>query len=289
MTGRPDDTIRERIVEWARSEPAVRALALVGSRGRGVGVDRLSDYDLVLFVRDVSAFTSSEGWLRSFGRVLVMLPESYELMGRTVPTRLVQYGEGPKVDFTICDVTPLRELAGAERLPEVLDAGYEMLVDKDGWGARLAAPSGRAGGDHRPTEAEFRQVVNEFWWEAAYVARNLARGEMVPALYSRECVMRFHCLVPMLEWWAHLSGRGGPPGPHGRGLSRRLEGEEWERFSETVSGAGVEGGWNALWAMTDYFMDLTGRVARAAGFDAQDDVSEAVRAFLEGIRAGGGE
>lgn len=80
------------LVEWADAQNAVRAALLVGSQAAATArVDSLSDYDVVLFIRDVSEYERSDEWLKSFGSVLVLLHEQYELIGRRVLTRLVQY------------------------------------------------------------------------------------------------------------------------------------------------------------------------------------------------------
>jgi len=278
----------ESIVAWAGSEPGVRLVLLVGSRAMGGPLDSFSDHDVVLFVEDPGKYASNDEWLSSFGTVLVMLDEKYDLLGETVQTRLVQYRDGAKIDFSICDAGLLQRLAGAASLPEMFDAGYTVLLDKGDWSSRLPPPTGRAYGHRLPTEAEYRAVVNEFWWEATYVAKHLARGETLPARYSSECVMRFRCLLPMLDWCT-VSTRGMDVrvGPHGRGLMDVIQEEDRQRLARTMPGTSIEEGWQALVAMSEYFRDLSENVAQLAGFEPQRELAVGVQAFLENARSGG--
>lgn len=282
-----ESTTVQRLVDWADGEPGVRAVFLVGSRGENGGrPDRLSDHDVLAFFRDRATYRWDESWLISFGDVLVKLHEEYEVLGATVPTRLVQYRDGTRIDFSLGDLSLLERMCGEENLPPLLDAGFRVLIDKDGRASRLPEPSGNAGGEP-PTAAGYRALVDEFWWEAIYVAKHLARDELLPARYSHDCVMRFRCLVPMLEWYARAAhGWDGRIGPHGRGLGRVLQKGELARLRRTSLGWSVEEGWDALLATAEYFRDVSDRVANRCGFAPRDELAEGVGALLREMRGG---
>lgn len=278
----------QRLVEWAEAEEDVRAAFLVGSRGElGGQSDRLSDHDVLLFVRDPSSYESDESWLTAFGTILVKLHEGYGVLGTRVATRLVQYRDGTRVDFSICDVGLLELIAGGPKLPALLDVGFRVLVDKDDWASRLPKARGEAYQGSLPSEASYQAVVNEFWWEVIYVAKHLARGEVLPALYSHECVVRFQCLVPMLGWHARaVHGSEGRIGPHGRGLIRELEEDEVDRLNRTLLGSSVEEGWEGLFETTEFFRDVSRTVAEHLGFPLQDELAGRVEALLRDMRDG---
>jgi len=278
----------QRVVEWAEADENVRAAFLIGSRGECDGQpDRLSDYDVLLFVRDRSRYESDESWLTAFGTILVKFHDGYELLGSRVVTRLVQYQSGARIDFAIHDVGLLERITKEARLPDMLDAGFRVLVDRDDWESRLPRAMGEAYRGSLPTEASYQAVVNEFWWEVIYVAKHLARGELLPALYSQECVIRFQCLVPMLEWYARaVHGTENRMGPHGRGLVRQLEPAEVDRINRTFLGWSVEEGWAGLFETTEHFRVISTAVAERLGFTVQDELSNGVESLLRDIRDG---
>lgn len=281
-------TTVQRVVEWAEAEEDVRTAFLIGSRGASEReTDRLSDYDVVLSVRDRPRYESDEGWLAAFGPILVKLHDGYELLGSRVMTRLVQYKGGARIDFSILDAGLLEQITKAPRLPDMLDAGFHVLVDKDDWASRLPRATGEAYRGSLPTEGSYQAVVNEFWWEVIYVAKHLARGELLPAVYSQECVIRFQCLVPMLEWYVRaVHGTENRIGPHGRGLFRELEPIEVGRLNRTFLGSSAEEGWTGLFETTDYFRAVSAALAERLGFTVQDELSNEVESLLRNIRDG---
>lgn len=281
-------TIMQRVVEWAEAGENVRAAFLIGSRGEFDGQpDRLSDHDVLLFVRDRSKYESNDSWLTAFGPIMVKFHDGYELLGSRVVTRLVQYQGGARIDFSILDVGLLERIIQEPRLPDMLDAGFRVLVDRDDWASRLPKATGEAYRVRLPTEASYQAVVNEFWWEVVYVAKNLARGELLPALYSQECVVRFQCLVPMLEWYARaVHGTESRIGPHGRGLVRELDPATVDRLDRTSLGTSAEEGWEGLFETTAYFRVISTAVAERLGFTVQDELSNGVESLLREMRDG---
>jgi len=59
-----------------------------------------------------------------------------------------------------------------------------VLLDKDGLAARLPAPTRTAHIPPKPTEQEYLALIEEFWWESTYFAKNLWRDDLVFARYN---------------------------------------------------------------------------------------------------------
>ena len=280
----------ERIVAWAESRPSVRAALLTGSRGSARGrTDALSDYDVALFLSDERELARDDGWLEAFGPILVRFDDEVMQRGRSVATRLVLYRDGRRIDFTLSSVDVLQGLREAGTLPGWLDAGYRVLVDKDGLMEGLPSPAGKAYVPERPIEAAFQAVVNEFWWETTYVAKNLARGELLPAKYSADCVIRARCLVPMLEWYVQVDrGWAQPVGVAGRGMAALLSDADWADLAATLAGADLEENWAALFATTRLFGRVGRRVASDLGYAYPEALEAGVSDYLEAVRTTGG-
>jgi aminoglycoside 6-adenylyltransferase len=278
------DAVSERIRRWAMGHAGLRAVLLTGSRGARRWVDALSDHDVVLYTTDVAPWLESDRWPGELGTVLVRLPPARQSAISEPERRLVVYDDGSKVDFTVLPAAALREAAGAGRLPPELDAGYVVLLDKDGLTAGLGAPSGRAFVPQPPGQEEFADLVEEFWWESVYVAKHLRRQELLPAKYSLECVMKLDLLRRLLDWRAAIDeGWAAPHGDLGRGLRTRLQPELWSALEETFVGADQEENWRALWRTTDLFRRVASEVAARLDLSYPGALDEGVTRHLRRI------
>lgn len=275
-----------RLIRWAREQPLVRALLLTSSRANpSAPVDRLSDYDVIAVVPDIQPFTSDEGWVRAYGTPLVRLPASAAAEGRESRHRLVLYEDGTKIDYTVWPVTLMERVRDAPRLPDVLDVGYRVLVDKDDLTAGLKPPTYTAHIPRKPTEGEFLALVEEFWWETTYVAKNLWRDELLPAKYSFEAVITFGLLRRMLEWSIEIDRAWSlKPGALGQGLKERLKPDIWAEVEATFAGADIEENWEALFRTTALFQRIASAVATDLGYDYPRDLDRRVTAYLLNLR-----
>lgn len=271
-----------KITEWATREPSVGAALLIGSRASPQGArDGFSDHDVVLFLEPGSRLAERDDWLEAFGQPLIVFREATEHRGEPVPTRLVQFRAGHRIDFTLSRMELLRRIAEQGGLPDWLAAGYRVLVDRDGVAERLPPPSALAYVPRPPSEQEYRAVVNEFWWESLYVAKYVGRGELLPARYSLETVLRFRCLIPMLEWCVQLDRQWEQNvGVRGSGLRWLLEPEDREVLDATYAGDTLRSHGSALDAMIDLFSRSARMVGRDLGFAYPAAVDRETRALL---------
>ena len=275
-----------RIVAWAREQPLVRAVALESSRTvAGAPLDRFSDYDILLVVEDTAHFSDSDDWQRFLGEPLTRFGDAKETLGFTTYFRLVFYQDHTKVDYAIWPVELLRAVVEQQEPTDLLDWGYRVLVDKDVLAARLPAPTHTAHIPGKPTEREYLALVEEFWWEATYVAKNLWRDELVMARYNLDVVMRSELLLPLLEWRVEIDRDWSwKPGMAGRGLKRALPPDLWAAFERTYAGPGIPENWDAAFAMTALFRQVARKVGQALGFAYPEAMDRGVSAYLEEVR-----
>ncbi len=285
--GSAETDVINRLVQWAGEQAQVRAMLLTSTRARPDAVlDRLSDYDVIVAVTDVQPFVTDDAWVRWYGPPLVMFRDTFSEDGIATYTRLVLYEDGTKIDYSIWLVEILDSVRGRSRLPDELDTGYRVLLDKDGRTAGFAAPTYTAYIPRKPAEAEFLALVEEFWWETSYVAKNLWRDEIFNARYSAEVVMRFELLRPMLEWYIEtLHDWSLRPGVLGKGFKKLLPPEIWARVEATFAGSGIDENWTALFAMCDLFRTVASAVADNLGYTYPLDLDRRMSDYLSGIRA----
>ena len=275
--------LEAKLGEWAERQPGVRAALLIGSRATPQGArDGYSDHDVVLFLEPGARLAQRDDWIETFGRPLIILKETTEHRGETVPTRLVQYRGGHRIDFTLSRVDLLHRIAEQEALPDWLGAGYRVLLDRDGDAARLLPPSAAAYVPRPPTAAEYKSLVNEFWWETLYVGKYVSRNELLPARYSLEAVLRYECLVPMLEWYVQITRDWEQSvGVRGRGLRWLLDLEDREMLDRTYAADTLASHGRALDAMIQLFRKAARAVARDLGFHYPAILDEETVRLLE--------
>ena len=282
----PAMDVIDRLVQWAKNQSLVRAMVLESSRASDrASVDILSDFDVLLVVSDTRPFSQDETWLQDFGKILVLFRDKGRTHGLTTYNRLVLYGDGTKIDYIVWPVALLQRVLSASRLPDLLDQGYQVLVDKDDLAHRLKPPTYTAYIPKKPTEKEYLALVEEFWWETIYVAKNLWRDELVSAKYNLDFVMKFELLRRLLEWRIELDHNWSwKPGAGGRGLKKYLDSRTWSELASTYVGANVDENWDALFQTTALFRRSAIEVSDALGYRYPYELEERVTSYLQSIR-----
>jgi len=257
--------------DWALGNDTVRAAALTGSRAESPArVDAYSDYDIRMYVADLDIFRDSDDWLDVFGEVLVLWPLN---PGPTLDeggiTRLVQYRDGHRLDL---------QIVSSEEAVSIgpLDNGYEVILDKDGIFADLPEPSRRRYVIGRPSEKEFLETVNAFWWDALYVPKCLARGELPFASYMMECQLRHRFIHRMMGW--HIGSSmdwNAAAGIHGRYFRELVEEDIWSEYVSTFASGTLEDHWRGFFSMLLLFRRLAVTTAGRLGYRYPRDTDEA--------------
>jgi aminoglycoside 6-adenylyltransferase len=275
-----------RITDWAADHPLIRAVVLESSRAVGLAtLDRFSDYDLLLVVSDVHPFVDDNAWQRFFSEPQVRFADNAEVLGYKTYFRLVLYHDHTKIDFAIWPYPLLQRVVERQESTELLDWGYRVLLDKDGLAAALPAPTRTAYIPSKPTEQEYRALIEEFWWETTYAAKHLWRDDLILAKYNLEVVMKYELLLPMLEWRIELDyGWTWKPGVLGRGLKRALPPDLWSALERTYVGPGIEDNWEALLTITWLFRRVAQEVGQALEYTYPQELDRGVSAHLEETR-----
>jgi aminoglycoside 6-adenylyltransferase len=163
----------EKFVAWAQTETSLRAADWV----ENIGVHWLTFVERTL----------GDGWER---RVL--------------------FDGGLDVDFALNPSAELAHLATGAIPPDVADIirrGIRVLLDKDSLIAQLGAVDLQVPSYQPPREAEFLNLVHDFWYHTVWAVKHLRRGEVWWAksccdMYLKERLRR------MLEW--HARAVNGP-------------------------------------------------------------------------------
>lgn len=279
-----DDAVIRKLVGWGAAREDVRAMLLTSTRAvPGGAVDALSDYDVIVVARDIRPSMEDPSWVGDFGEVLIAYWDPVETdpeTGCEWSGNIVQYADGLKIDFTLWPAGMLERIAARDRLPDELDAGYRVLLDKDGVAGRLAAPTYRAYIPQRPDEATYRTLVNDFFVGVPYVAKCLVRGEVLAGKWALDYDMRYVYLLPMLEWRVSCDEDWSVPvGVNGKGLLKRLPQDIRDALEGTYAGMGADANREAMLRMIDLFRRVAREVGACLGFAYPEELDAQVTAY----------
>lgn len=238
----PDEVIRA-LKKWAESNNAIRAVVLTSSRSGKTNalVDQFSDYDAVVYTNSLDDF-QTDGWLSFFGKVLVkwpLKPESEPEFGENWLTRLVIFENRLRIDFHITTET--------NTPPFDYDLGYLVIIDKDGFTKSFPKATKTKHLIKKPTEQDFLEMVNAFFWDSTYVPKYLYRGDLFYTKFMFDVDLRFGHLEKMIEWYIGCQNNWAVnTNAHGRLFPKYLNDKIWKDIEGTFSGANREEGWKAF-------------------------------------------
>lgn len=198
-----------RITGWAQAEKDVRGALIIGSRARtDHPADEWADLDVLVFAHNPDQYIQSGRWAERIAPCWLTFVE--RTGDGQAWERRTMYEGGLDVDVAL---NPEEWLDGiSQQLPreveDLLRKGVRVLVDKDGKLAKiLIMPFSKTAPMERPSEGEFVNLANDFWYHTVWSAKHLRRGELWWAKAGVD--MRLKGLLQcMLEWHAQAVNRG---------------------------------------------------------------------------------
>ena len=252
----------DKVINWAATEDAIRALLITGSRARGDGsVDAYSDLDLEIITSDIRRYSADDSWLDQLGEVWIRFP-----LEVAAPYRLVWFAGGIKVDFQFVSVDRIKSLIQRDELSDEYKRGYLVALDKDGLYEDMP-PSPRVFPTPRPpSPEEIRATVNEFWFEAIHVAQYIRRREFW-VVKHRDWTMKL-MLLRMLEWHARaVADTDVNTWIIGKRIGDWTDPESRTAIEKIWTGWGAAESWPGFLIQLDLFRRLTHELTRALGYD----------------------
>ncbi|MCJ7934837.1 MAG: AadS family aminoglycoside 6-adenylyltransferase [Chryseobacterium sp.] len=286
MTGRTEKL--EQIIHWAENNPDIRAVLLTSSLVNPYApVDDFSDLDVELVFESRSAYETGNEWISLFGDPISMIEEKDSVFEGKHAMKMVLYKDHVKVDFKLYQVSEFVEEIKQETLPGDWDVGYKVLVDKDGLTKDMKLPGYQSVMIQKPTEQQFQQLINDFWWDTTYVAKCLKRGDIFYAKFMSENILRTDYLVPLIEWniagnhnWDNITTN-----KHGRLFKKYLPEELWNRIEATFSGSHPEENWTALFKFADIVHELGTALAEKLNFTYPAKHENDIRNYLTEVKS----
>ncbi|HDR4903624.1 TPA: aminoglycoside 6-adenylyltransferase, partial [Bacillus cereus] len=194
---RTEKEMIDLIMNTAKEDERIRAVIMNGSRvNPNVKKDCFQDFDIIYAVKDIRSFTSNHNWIHRFGEIMmVQMPEEMSLIPADEDGKfpyLMQFMDGNRIDLTLAPVELINNFVRQDSLSK-------LLLDKDNCMEGFPPASDKDYLIKKPTEKEFLDCCNEFWWCSTNVAKGLWREELSYVKGMLDGPVR-DMLIVMLEW-----------------------------------------------------------------------------------------
>ena len=257
---RSSDEIKRLVLNIAERDDRIRAVLLNGSRANTkIQPDKYQDFDLVFLVNHFHDFVSDRDWIEVFGEKLIrQLPDEMDLgypEDKKNPAfhYLTLLKDGNRIDLTVLP---------SDRPDRYhFDSLTLVWLDKDNLFSGMPAPDDSDFIIKKPSQKQFTDTCNEFWWVSTYVAKGLVRNEII---HSKEMLEKF--LRPMfmkiIEWYVGFNTNFSvSPGKSGKFIQKYLPPELYGGILKTYSDDQLKNNWQSLFAMLELFGQFAGSVA----------------------------
>jgi aminoglycoside 6-adenylyltransferase len=155
-----------RFLNWAQSQEGIRAVIQVGSRVRQEHpADVWADADLMLYVTEADAYLYATEWLECIAPIWMTVPNC---TAGGDPELLVMFEGGYNVDFVFCPVGALEWLRDHAYADDTFIRGTCILLDRDGLATQIPLPDSHSITHRMPSEADFSQLCDRFWYLIVY-------------------------------------------------------------------------------------------------------------------------
>ena len=169
------------------------------------------------------------------------------------------FNDGNRIDLTLFP----EEKMDTDFIPDSLTV---VWLDKDNLFEHIEPATDRDYRVKRPTEKEFRDASNEFWWVSTYIAKGLRRSDILYAKTIMEGPVR-KMLLKMTEWYIGIKTEFSvSPGLHGKFIKQYLSEDEYSMWLKTYADAKSKNIWNALFLMTEIFKTFARSIAEKLNF-----------------------
>ena len=267
MKRRDEKTMLKLILEIAQQDSRIMCVMMNGSRTlTSSKQDVFQDYDIIYGVSEVTSFVTDKKWHQQFGKLLIM--QTPMLMNgdwgkdKTSYNYLMQFTDWNRIDLTLI------EQAKLIYMPK--DSQSRLLLDKTGRMGIFPQASEQDYLPTPPTQKQFEDCCNEFYWVATYVAKGIWRKELTYAKYMAENIVRQE-LIKLMIWHAGIKTNFRVNmGMCGKNLQQHTDVETWQRFSATYVDDKDTHMWAGLMGMCELFRDIAMKVSKQTNYDYPD-------------------
>ena len=265
---RTDTEMMEGIVQIAETLQ-VEAVALSGSRtSPHSSKDEFQDYDVVYIVENLENLLSDLSWLDQFGKRII---EQHNVLDHR-RLYLMLFEDGNRIDLTLCPKEYIQEWVDSE-------ANFEVIKDDKGL-FEAYQPNAKRYWTYPPSEEEFAESCNEFWWVSAYVVKGIRRNQLIYATDHLYGICQQEILKVLA--WQVTSDRGAVDiGKNYKYLFHYLPAEKEKVFSALLDLSSIEKVGQSLFATMKLFDGEAQELAQKMGFTYDKEVAEKMISYAK--------
>jgi aminoglycoside 6-adenylyltransferase len=278
---RGEEEIRDLIIGLTVNDERIRAVLLNGSRANPTAqADDLSDFDIVFIVSRLESFLNNHSWTNIFGEKLIwQLPDEmcFGNDDKSVTfSYLMLFKDGNRIDLTLF---PAEHFATDFKF----DSQTILWLDKDNLFPKVPPASDNDYHIVKPTQKEFTDTCNEFWWVSTYVAKGLLRNQVTYAKEILETVVR-PVFMKMIEWKIGVENNFSVSfGKGGKFMPDYLHKDYYASVLQTYADAGIENNWKALFVMTELFAVTSNEVSLKLQFQINKAEQQNATGYLKSL------
>ena len=279
---RTEQEILNLILNFAKNDENIRAVVMNGSRANpNAKKDVFQDFDIACLVSDLAPYVRNDDIPGYFGEMLILQePENMQdppPEGTSHYGYLMQFMDGNRIDLSFHAPEKWKSVTS--------DSLTIILLDKDNCLGAIPPASDIDYLPKPPTEKQFQDCCNEFWWVSVYVAKGLWRDELMFAKHVQDVWVRDQ-LMKVLTWYFGLKTNfKKSPGKVGKYIQADIEPEIWSELESTYSDANFEKIWESLFTMGSLFRHLAKFVAANFGFQYPQRDDDNVSAYVRHIKS----
>lgn len=263
----------------AEKDERIRAVILNGSRANPHAKrDAYQDYDIIYLVNDLASFRAQPNWIDVFGeRIIMQMPNDMRIDDEPITnswqsiTYLMLFKDNNRIDLTLVKV--------ADR-DSYQDSLTKILLDKDHLFSNPPPSTEQDYWVKKPTEQQFLDCCNEFWWVSTYVVKGLLRHEITYAKEMMEQPVR-NMFMRILAW--QVGSKHDFRVNLGMCLNflpKYISPQLWNRVLLTYPDANPLNIWRSLVEMTQIFYELEVDTAKSLGFHHNETEAQNVKEYL---------
>lgn len=225
----------KKIQNYVLTSDEISCLALIGSQsGSDNLADEFSDIDLLLVTSNRIKYFESSDWLREIEEMWVSFTESDS--SANFWERRAIFKDGLDVDFIIIDESQLMEdIDSMPIVKDICNKEVNVIIDKINATSKLHQLRTLPRVFTFPTDNEFNNLVNDFYFHFLWAYKKIMRGEYWIALRCINSYLQSR-LLTMLEWHEHaLHGVNYQTYYDGRFLEKWVDQGVLDRFKGTFS------------------------------------------------------
>lgn len=253
------------ILNVAKEDERIRAVVMNGSRTNpNIIQDIFQDYDIEYVVHETKSFREDKYWIDRFGeRLYMQYPEDNCYYSSDVENCygwLMQFTDGNRLDLHVCTLNQVLKDMNRDRLNRI-------LLDKDKCLPQIPEATDEDYWVQKPSEKQFLDTCNEFWWCLNNVAKGLWRDEIPYVMDMINYVVRPQ-LIRLLGWKIGFETLFRVSiGKSGKYMNRYLEKENWNTFLQTYPYGTVQKIWRSVFIMCGMFDKIAKEVAEKMEFE----------------------